>query len=80
MSEAHPPVTPPATLNHDPEPEAPQPPAPGDCCHSGCTFCVEDMYQGELDRYRVALKEWQERQSAAQQHAGDARPETPAAG
>jgi hypothetical protein len=25
------------------------------------------MYQGELDRYRVALKEWQERQSATQQ-------------
>lgn len=62
-------------LNDDPEPEAPQPPAPGDCCHSGCTFCVEDMYQGELDRYRVALKEWQERQegqSAAQQNAGGA--------
>ena len=78
MSEAQIPATPPATLNPDPEPEAPQPPAPGDCCHSGCNFCVEDMYQGELDRYRVALREWQERQRAAQQHAGDAQAEKPA--
>ncbi|OEZ56201.1 hypothetical protein DUGA6_51720 [Duganella sp. HH105] len=39
----------------------PQPPQPGDCCHSGCTFCVEDMYQDELDRYRAALKAWRER-------------------
>lgn len=66
MSEANKPEPlAPAVAEHDPEPEAPQPPAPGDCCHSGCTFCVEDMYQGELDRYRVALKEWQERQQAA---------------
>ncbi|MYM38717.1 oxidoreductase-like domain-containing protein [Duganella qianjiadongensis] len=73
MSEANTPVSLPAVPEHDPQPEAPQPPAPGDCCHSGCTYCVEDMYQGELDRYRVALREWQERQSAAQQKAGDAQ-------
>jgi len=45
----------------DPMPQPPQPPAPGDCCHSGCTFCVEDMYQDELERYRAALKAWRER-------------------
>ena len=45
----------------DPKPQAPQPPQAGDCCHSGCTFCVEDMYQDELDRYRAALKAWQQR-------------------
>ena len=78
MSEVNTAVTLPTNSEHDPEPEAPQPPAPGDCCHSGCTYCVEDMYQGELDRYRVALREWQERQSAAQQHAGDAQAEKPA--
>ncbi len=44
-------------------PEPPQPPEPGDCCHSGCEFCVDDMYQSELDRYRLALREWQERQT-----------------
>jgi len=42
-------------------PVAPQPPAEGDCCHSGCSFCVEDMYQDELERYRAALKAWRER-------------------
>jgi radical SAM superfamily enzyme len=46
----------------DPMPVAPQPPQPGDCCHSGCTFCVEEMYQDELDRYQAALKQWRERQ------------------
>jgi hypothetical protein len=46
----------------DPEPVPPQPPAPDDCCHSGCTFCVEDMYQDELEKYRIALKAWRERQ------------------
>ncbi|MYM88196.1 oxidoreductase-like protein [Rugamonas sp. FT82W] len=45
----------------DPMPQPPPPPAPGDCCHSGCTFCVEDMYQDELERYRAALKAWRER-------------------
>lgn len=78
MSEVNTAISLPAAPEHDPEPEAPQPPAPGDCCHSGCTYCVEDMYQGELDRYRVALREWQERQSAAQQIAGDTQAEKPA--
>ncbi|MQA21226.1 oxidoreductase-like domain-containing protein [Rugamonas rivuli] len=53
--------TPASTTADDPKPQAPQPPQPGDCCHSGCTFCVEDMYQDELDRYRAALKAWRER-------------------
>lgn len=66
------PISPATELHHDPEPEAPQPPAPGDCCHSGCSYCVEDMYQGELERYREALKAWQQRQSAAQQAAAGA--------
>jgi len=45
----------------DPIPLPPQAPEPGDCCHSGCSFCVEDMYQDELERYRAALKAWRER-------------------
>jgi hypothetical protein len=47
----------------DPKPQAPTPPEPGDCCHSGCAWCVDDIYQEELDRYREALKEWEDRQS-----------------
>jgi hypothetical protein len=50
------------TPDDDPMPVAPQPPEPGDCCHSGCTFCVEDMYQDKLERYQAALKVWRERQ------------------
>ncbi|GJJ01068.1 hypothetical protein RugamoR64_16060 [Duganella rhizosphaerae] len=49
----------------DPLPLPPPPPQPGDCCHSGCTFCVEDMYQDELERYRAALKAWRERHPGA---------------
>jgi hypothetical protein len=52
----------PPAPDDDPMPQPPQPPQPGDCCQSGCTFCVEEMYQDELDRYRAALKAWRERQ------------------
>ncbi|MYM37212.1 oxidoreductase-like protein [Duganella sp. FT94W] len=48
-------------VNDDPQPQPPEPPAPGDCCHSGCAYCVDDLYQDELDRYRAALQAWQAR-------------------
>jgi hypothetical protein len=48
----------------DPRPEPPRPPGPDDCCHSGCTWCVFDLYQEELERYQQALKEWEARQQA----------------
>ncbi|MRW85293.1 oxidoreductase-like protein [Pseudoduganella sp. FT26W] len=46
----------------DPKPQPPTPPAPGDCCSSGCVYCVEDLYQEELTRYQQALKDWLARQ------------------
>lgn len=45
----------------DPRPQPPASPEADACCHSGCNYCVEDLYQQELDEYRVALREWQQR-------------------
>jgi hypothetical protein len=45
----------------DPRPEPPVPPAPGDCCHSGCAWCVHDIYQDALERYQAALAAWLQR-------------------
>ena len=46
----------------DPRPEAPEAPGPDDCCHSGCTYCVEDLYYEALQKYRADLQAWQARQ------------------
>lgn len=48
----------------DPEPVPPARPAPEDCCHSGCTPCVFDLYEAEMERYRAALEEWKKRRAA----------------
>jgi hypothetical protein len=53
-------------VGSDPQPVAPTPPGPDDCCHSGCTWCVLDLYQEELEKYREALKAWEARQKAQQ--------------
>jgi Oxidoreductase-like protein, N-terminal len=34
-----------------------------DCCHSGCTQCVFDLYDEALERYEVALAGWRKRQA-----------------
>jgi hypothetical protein len=46
----------------DPQPTPPIEPALEDCCQSGCDPCIFDIYQDALERYRVALQEWQARQ------------------
>jgi hypothetical protein len=48
----------------EPKPVPPPPPGPDDCCHSGCTWCVFDLYQEELERYQQELKEWEARHKA----------------
>ncbi|MGF6117902.1 hypothetical protein ABIE30_001583 [Janthinobacterium lividum] len=55
--------TPPLPL--DPQPQAPSKPGNDECCHSGCTFCVLEMYQEDLAAYEEALRAWQQRQQAA---------------
>jgi hypothetical protein len=46
-------------------PQAPRQPQDGECCSSGCTYCVMDLYTEDLHRYRAELAQWQLRQSAA---------------
>ena len=44
-----------------PRPLPPEKPLPSDCCGGGCVRCVYDLYDEAVQRYEVALKEWQER-------------------
>nr|WP_217444412.1 oxidoreductase-like domain-containing protein [Burkholderia metallica] len=39
-----------------------------DCCNSGCSPCVFDLYDEALARYRVELAEWEARQAQRERH------------
>ncbi len=56
-----------------PRPVAPVRPELEDCCRSGCTPCVFDLYEEALERYERALAAWE----AASEPARDA-PAAPA--
>jgi hypothetical protein len=45
----------------DPRPRPPVQPALEDCCLSGCSPCVFDLYEQALERYELALAQWQAR-------------------
>lgn len=45
----------------DPPPVPPEKPLPTDCCGSGCSTCVLDSYQEELDAYEARLAAWRAR-------------------
>ncbi|VWC99327.1 oxidoreductase [Burkholderia contaminans] len=53
----------------DPRPTPPIQPELEDCCNSGCSPCVFDLYDEALARYRVELAEWEARQAQRQHHA-----------
>ena len=40
-------------------PQPPPQPELEDCCRSGCTPCVFDLYEDALERYRRALAAWE---------------------
>ncbi|QHQ29221.1 hypothetical protein XaFJ1_GM002508 [Xanthomonas albilineans] len=54
-----------SSAHADPRPQPPSPPAPGDCCDSGCPLCVHDVYHDELARYLHALAQWRLRHPEA---------------
>lgn len=56
------------TAPSDPRPIPPEKPLPTDCCGSGCTVCVNDAYQDELEHYEALLAAWRVRHPA---EAGD---------
>nr|WP_249170171.1 oxidoreductase-like domain-containing protein [Burkholderia vietnamiensis] len=45
----------------DPRPISPEQPELEDCCNSGCSPCVFDLYDEALARYRAELAEWEAR-------------------
>ena len=53
----------------DPRPTPPIQPELEDCCNSGCSPCVFDLYDEALARYRVELAEWEARQAQRKHHA-----------
>ncbi|MGV3655937.1 MAG: oxidoreductase-like domain-containing protein [Noviherbaspirillum sp.] len=49
----------------DPRPIPPECPDSSECCNSGCSPCIFDLYAEELNRYRAALQAWETRHKAA---------------
>ena len=45
-------------LRSDPRPVPPEKPLPTDCCGGGCSPCVLDTYQEELEDYEARLVAW----------------------
>ena len=55
------------SIPHDPPPEAPVRPGDDECCNSGCTYCILDMYQEQRIAYEEKLRAWQQRQPVLKQ-------------
>jgi hypothetical protein len=47
----------------DPRPVPPERPGLDDCCKGSCDPCIFDLYDEALDRHRVELKAWEQRQA-----------------
>jgi hypothetical protein len=54
----------PKLMPDDPMPVPPVQPALEDCCRSGCTPCVFDLYEDAMERYRTRMAAWQARHRA----------------
>lgn len=47
----------------DPRPIPPEQPLPMDCCDSGCTRCVTEIYADELEHFEAELANWETRRN-----------------
>jgi hypothetical protein len=45
-------------LDPDPAPTPPERPKAADCCGRGCDPCIFDLYEEDLARYELALRDW----------------------
>jgi hypothetical protein len=45
----------------DPRPQAPNPEDYSDCCDSGCSPCVFDLYWDAVARFEIQLADWRAR-------------------
>lgn len=48
---------------NNPRPTPPVRPDNDECCRSGCDPCIFDLYADALDRYQVALRNWEQKQN-----------------
>ncbi|MET1082476.1 MAG: oxidoreductase-like domain-containing protein [Burkholderiales bacterium] len=49
--------------NTESPPVPPTRPDLDECCHSGCNPCVFDLYAEAVERYRIELQAWEEREA-----------------
>jgi hypothetical protein len=53
----------------DSRPVPPLQPDDSECCRSGCDPCIFDQFAEEMERYRVQLRAWEERQAGKAKEA-----------
>lgn len=54
----------PQLQQQSPRPVPPVQPALEECCRSGCTPCIFDLYEDAMERYRARLTAWEAHQGA----------------
>ncbi|KAF3996008.1 oxidoreductase-like domain-containing protein [Glaciimonas immobilis] len=62
MSEATAKTRPKLKVNQqDIVPAEPLRPELDDCCASGCTPCIFERYEDDMERYRIRLQQWEDK-------------------